>query len=505
MLKPLLLALPVLATLLQAAPRPSEQRVGIVGGQEASESKWPWQVSLRLKFSYWIHFCGGSLIHPQWVLTAAHCVGPHIQSPELFRVQLREQHLYYQDQLLPVNRIIVHPNYYSVEGGADIALLELEDPVNVSSHVQPISLPPAMETFPSGTSCWVTGWGDIDNGESLPPPYPLKQVKVPIVENSLCDRKYHTGLSTGDNVFIVHDDMLCAGNTGRDSCQVSLMRLYSQGVASPKFRVQEVESWEAKLPQLAHGHGRLASDCRRSVNSSDYQVHLGELTITLSPHFSTVKKIILYSSPPGPPGSSGDIALVQLGTPVALSNWVQPVCLPEASADFYPGMDCWVTGWGHTHEGEPLKPPYNLQEAEVSVVDVESCSQAYSSPNGTIIQPDMLCAQGPGDACQDDSGGPLVCQVAGIWQQAGVVSWGEGCGRPDRPGVYTRVTAYVNWIHHHIPESGGSGIQGFSWIPLLAGLFLPSLLLLLVSGVLMAKCWLGQCWLGSPSHPTSDL
>nr|XP_048292095.1 tryptase gamma [Myodes glareolus] len=237
-----------------------------------------------------------------------------------------------------------------------------------------------------------------------------------------------------------------------------------------------------------------------SVNSSDYQVHLGELKITLSPHFSTVKQIILYSSPPGPPGSSGDIALVQLGTPVALSSWVQPVCLPEASADFYPGMRCWVTGWGHTREGEPLKPPYNLQEAEVSVVDVETCSQAYSSPNGTIIQPDMLCARGPGDACQDDSGGPLVCQVAGTWQQAGVVSWGEGCGRPDRPGVYARVTAYVNWIHHHVPESGGPGTKGFSWIPLLAGLFLPSLLLLLISGVLMVKCWLGRSWLGSTSH-----
>ncbi|XP_006979019.3 tryptase gamma [Peromyscus maniculatus bairdii] len=242
-----------------------------------------------------------------------------------------------------------------------------------------------------------------------------------------------------------------------------------------------------------------------SVNSSDYQVHLGELKITLSPHFSTVKQIILYSSPPGPPGSSGDIALVQLGTPVALSSWVQPVCLPEASTDFYPGMRCWVTGWGHIREGEPLKPPYNLQEAEVSVVDVETCSQAYSSPNGTIIQPDMLCAQGPGDACQDDSGGPLVCQVAGTWQQAGVVSWGEGCGRPDRPGVYARVTAYVNWIHRHIPQLGGSGIRGPAWIPLLAGLFLPSLLLLLVSGVLLVKCWLGKSWLGSTSHPTSDL
>uniref|UniRef100_A0A8C6S2M4 Tryptase gamma 1 n=2 Tax=Nannospalax galili TaxID=1026970 RepID=A0A8C6S2M4_NANGA len=239
-----------------------------------------------------------------------------------------------------------------------------------------------------------------------------------------------------------------------------------------------------------------------SLNSSDYQVHLGELTITLSPNFSTVKQIILYSNPPGPPGSSGDIALVQLGTPVVLSNWVWPVCLPEASANFHPGMQCWVTGWGHTREGEPLKPPYNLQEAEVSVVDTETCSQAYTSSNGSIIQPDMLCARGPGDACQDDSGGPLVCQAAGSWQQAGVVSWGEGCGRPDRPGVYARVTVYVNWIHHHIPELGNSGMQALPCIPLLAGLFLPGFLLLLVSGVLVAKCWLGRA-LDSPSHPTS--
>lgn len=91
-----------------------------------------------------------------------------ILSPEFFRVQLREQHLYYHDRLLPVSRVIPHPNFYAAQDGADIALLELEEPVNISSHVHPISLPPASETFPSGTPCWVTGWGNVDDGGGWP-------------------------------------------------------------------------------------------------------------------------------------------------------------------------------------------------------------------------------------------------------------------------------------------------------------------------------------------------
>ncbi|XP_072871795.1 LOW QUALITY PROTEIN: tryptase gamma [Chlorocebus sabaeus] len=234
-----------------------------------------------------------------------------------------------------------------------------------------------------------------------------------------------------------------------------------------------------------------------SLNSSDYQVHLGELEITLSPHFSTVRQIILHSSPSGPPGSSGDIALVQLSVPVTLSSRILPVCLPEASDDFCPGSRCWVTGWGHTREGEPLPPPYSLQEVEVSVVDTETCRRDYPGPGGSILQPDMLCTQGPGDACQDDSGGPLVCQVNGTWVQAGIVSWGEGCGRPNRPGVYTRVPAYVSWIRRHTTASGGPG-SGYPRLPLLAGFFLPSLFLLLVSCVLLAKCLLCPSGDGAP-------
>lgn len=90
---------------------------------------------------------------------------------------------------------------------------------------------------------------------NLPPPFPLKEVQVPIVENHLCDLKYHKGLITGDNVHIVRDDMLCAGNEGHDSCQVNSCPLtlppptqpLQEGVLTPILsRVTPEDLWSAR-------------------------------------------------------------------------------------------------------------------------------------------------------------------------------------------------------------------------------------------------------------------
>ncbi|XP_076443757.1 anionic trypsin-2-like [Babylonia areolata] len=151
---------------------------------------------------------------------------------------------------------------------------------------------------------------------------------------------------------------------------------------------------------------------------------------------------------------ANDIAIVKLYTPIHLDGPdVRAACLPTAGLNLT-GRICTVTGWGHTRAGGNAQE--YLREVDVPIIPVETCQFYLNSIGHGKITHKHICAglpeEGGKDACQGDSGGPMVCQdeVTKQWNLVGVVSWGYGCGWKYMPGVYTRVSEYLDWINQHI-------------------------------------------------------
>nr|XP_027218652.1 transmembrane protease serine 9-like isoform X3 [Penaeus vannamei] len=139
-----------------------------------------------------------------------------------------------------------------------------------------------------------------------------------------------------------------------------------------------------------------------------------------------------------------DIALIRLKTEIQFpsDNKIAPVCLPTAG-EMYDSVDATITGWGAQQEGGSTSG--TLFEVTVPTMTNTECNTKY----GGSITDNMICAgipEGGKDSCQGDSGGPMVVEENGKWKLVGVVSWGYGCARPERPGVYARVTQYLQWI-----------------------------------------------------------
>jgi uncharacterized repeat protein (TIGR01451 family) len=145
-----------------------------------------------------------------------------------------------------------------------------------------------------------------------------------------------------------------------------------------------------------------------------------------------------------------DLALLRLRSPVQLNKKVQivPLAMPVDADLFAANRAATVTGWGTLTSGKPDYPD-KLYQVTVPIVDQNACTFAYATNNG-VITANMLCAgllQGGKDSCQGDSGGPLVVSGPnGKWKQAGIVSWGIGCGLPGLPGIYTRLSNYAGYI-----------------------------------------------------------
>jgi len=185
----------------------------IIGGQETSPYKYPWQAMLFNRQGW--PFCGGSIISSRVILTAAHCtagtaagdigvaVGVHDfvngEVSETMRAESKQE----------------HPNYNSVTFDFDIALLLLPQNLTFSKRVQRVCLPPTPLPY-DGYSATVSGWGLTDGNDQSSVPFKLREAELTVLSNSQCRQAFDAAFAGGGS--FIQPSMLCATAPGKGSC-----------------------------------------------------------------------------------------------------------------------------------------------------------------------------------------------------------------------------------------------------------------------------------------------
>jgi len=157
----------------------------IVNGEQAAACEWKWQAGLK---EGTMPFCGGMLISPQWVLTAAHCA--ETSSNPGFDVVLgdwKPRKTSGKEQERRAVEVIRHPGYNDNTMEWDLAMVKLSSPVDMTDCVGAVCLPTGADVKP-GAKCWITGWGTLSSGGRQPDV--LQQAEVSIISNSDCTKVY---------------------------------------------------------------------------------------------------------------------------------------------------------------------------------------------------------------------------------------------------------------------------------------------------------------------------
>jgi len=186
---------------------PAIQSSRVIGGDKAVPHSWPWQILLMRVGR---PMCGGSLVSPKFVITAAHCVSSYRSRPQYFKIRVGDHNKASDsddhEATHQVKKITVHPGYGRLNN--DIAILELEKPVVMNKWVSPVCLPD--KDVPVGTECYITGWGKIRHPGSMTSI--LQQARIPVVSNDVCYQKNHKILN-----IPISKAMVCSGDGGVSS------------------------------------------------------------------------------------------------------------------------------------------------------------------------------------------------------------------------------------------------------------------------------------------------
>jgi secreted trypsin-like serine protease len=199
------------------------------------------------------------------------------------------------------------------------------------------------------------------------------------------------------------------------------------------------ELWIVTAAHCFGGEEGKASDVRAKAGETDY---------TAAGVWSQIERVIIHEAYDRST-QQNDIALLKLKSPIA----GRVIKLATASLMVPLGQPLEVTGWGATEEAGKTSPA--LLRAIVPVADIATCN-APAAYDGRI-KAGMMCAgyrEGGVDSCQGDSGGPLVWRTPDGPVLVGIVSWGDGCARKLKYGIYTSISAFRDWIDRVLAGDG---------------------------------------------------
>lgn len=411
----------------------------IVGGSDSKLGQWPWMTAMYLNkrsaFSsgageFW---CGGALINRRFILTAAHCLSD------------QRGNRYKNDQV-------------TIKlGGVD--LVRHQAPADILRNAE---LGPPSSSAPPATGS--DSSSALLRSASQPQQFFATHLTVPPA-NAARQNRRSTSIGGAGSSGWRHRNLASGGGhtslrSGEDDEEFSWTSFITKalglvgvgsgsstsGGSSTSSSSSSASSGSASSTPASSS--TFSDGSTKSLDSNSKRQQLA--AHAKRTYFKEYKVANIKQHPKFQRhGFYNDIGLIELKSDVEFDDLVSPVCLPtehDLKRDLT-GYMATVLGWGTlSYGGQGSKL---LQQVSMPVWSNKDCDERYLQHIGNTF----LCAgflAGGKDACQGDSGGPLmVSDQTGRWTLHGVVSFGKQCGLPTYPGVFSRVTQYLDWIEEN--------------------------------------------------------